>query len=164
MHDVGLHVMGGKELPPMYFSGAEEFDLSRLSPVVNRDFCKPEGGLWLSPIESSGATTWQVWCRENQYDRVGEHKRYIPLRRDARLLVIDSLEDLEAVCSRWRLTGGSFLYEATTILDFEAMAKEYDGTYLTDRGQWSTRHTDPNLYGWDLESALVFHPEALELH
>lgn len=36
----------------------------------------------------------------------------------------------------------------------EAIAKKYDAVHLTSEGQWRTRHSTPNLYGWDCESTL----------
>ncbi len=42
------------------------------------------------------------------------------------------------------------------VLDFEKLARDFDGIWLTAEGQWDTRMTSPNLYGWDVECVLFF--------
>lgn len=47
-------------------------------------------------------------------------------------------------------------------IDFEKMAEDYDAFWLTENGQAETRFSRPfSLYGWDVETVLVFRADVL---
>ena len=85
----------------------------------------------------------------------GVDKTYISLSNDARVLYINSVNDLEdlpelhneiGICS-WKL------------LNFEKLAKTYDAIEVNISG-------DPELYfalyGWDCDSILIMNPNIIE--
>lgn len=128
---------------------------------------KPTGGIWTSPVDSEHG--WGRWCSENMPDWLGS--RYVLRATSDRLLKVESLDDLNAAWSsfpvtyerdymaRWYGPGHSF-----RDLDWEAMAREFDGFWLTAGGHWDTRMMyhpegrdwEQGTYGWDCETVLWF--------
>jgi hypothetical protein len=122
-------------------------------PIKNRNFVKPTGGLWASPVDSEFG--WKEWNEQNQF-RDCSQSFSLRLKENARLYVIDTLQDLESA--------PLLQYEYMTLIDFEALAKDYDGIWLTFEGMAETRFSTPlDLYGWDCESVLLFNDECFEL-
>ena len=110
-----------------------------IKTIGNRNFVKPKGGLWASPVAS--AYGWKEWCEAEQFGDLSTHFEF---RFTGKTLTIDSEFDLLAV--PWQGYGP----------DFEAMAASgIDAVYLTEAGQDATRFSDPGLYGWDCECVLV---------
>jgi hypothetical protein len=70
--------------------------------------------------------------------------------------VVSCLDDLKVLLTTYPLDRGKSEDYAFQPLDFERMAQDFDGMHLTDEGQWSTRLTQPSLYGWDCESTCWF--------
>jgi hypothetical protein len=109
---------------------------------------------------------WQVLDEDKpgylpRDDRKLYYNCYLLYPEVANIFVIDSLEDLQDLLYTHRLdtpgwTGSSGVYYQDEYLDFEELARDYDALHLTVRGQWKTRMTRPNLYGWDVESTLWF--------
>jgi hypothetical protein len=51
------------------------------------------------------------------------------------------------------------------VMDFEALAKEYDAIWLTEKGMWDTRDSapgQPTTYGWDCETIYVMNPDVIK--
>ena len=70
---------------------------------------------------------------------------------DARVLVIDTYEDLERVVERWPDSDELRLRFPA----WHQIASEFDAVHVSDEGQSRTRLTAPlNLYGWDCETTL----------
>ena len=128
---------------------APEADL--IQPIRNIGWVKPNGGIWTSPQDATFG--WREWCASERFREGMDTQEFTLIPRpDARVAVIDSLADLEHLIA---------LYPAVDVigkpvLDFEAMARDFDGLWLTEEGQWRTRMTTPNLYGWDMECLLFF--------
>lgn len=137
--------------------GSNKFDKSKFDSIKNRNFVKPHGGLWSSPINSEWG--WKDWCINNGFreEKLSNWFKF-RLRKDSIILIIDNLNDLKE------------LYEIEKVItsygdifpDFEKLSKSFDGILLTDIGESATRFTHPGLYGWDCESLLVFNPEVIE--
>lgn len=145
-HQTQLHVIRPTEKPgePIY-------------PIRNARTVKPNGGLWTSTYDPERGSAWVQWCLSEEFDIPTDgvwQGRILTPRRDARIAVIDSLDDLERLYRRYPLEVISGLW---SVLDFERMAADYDAVHLTDDGQWATRLTHPySLYGWDCESTNWF--------
>jgi hypothetical protein len=123
-----------------------------MEPVGPQEHLKPTGGLWTSPHDS--VYGWKEWCQAERMDWLG-HRWLLDVKPDVKLLVIDSMDDLDAAWERYPHEGPSYIGRT---LDFEAIAKEYDGVWLTADGQWKTRHPPLGsgwllgFYGWDCET------------
>jgi len=145
--------------PTLIHYGSTSVRKDRIYPVKNRDWVKPDegGGLWTSPVDSDWG--WANWCKMEEF-RVESLEVFctIELKDDAKLYVIDSLVDLLDAPS----------YQTNDIiskrfLDFEKLAEEYDGIWLTDKGENATRYSDPmNLYSWDVETVLLFNGKCIK--
>lgn len=134
----------------------------KFNPVKNRPlgWVKPDGGIWAStllPLEEN-LSAWADWC-------IGENYALnklcsccvFKLNSSARIAEIDCFADLQKLIAKYRVNG----FFEQKYLDFEKLSKDYDAIHLTDNGQWATRLTAPNLYGWDCESYLIMNPSVI---
>jgi hypothetical protein len=160
-------LMHGLESMTMRTYGKEKFDREKFLAPVNSGWIKPDkGGLWTSPVrldEETGTFTtgWLEWCLSEDF-RPETLKTYFEFKLDpqSRIAKIDGVEDLNNLMSE-HMDRSQMTLERMwrQVLDFEAMAYHFDAIYLTDKGQWDTRFSDPGLYGWDCESVLILNPE-----
>jgi hypothetical protein len=141
--------------------GSRVFSPRKFNRVQNQNHPKPFGGLWASPVGVEYG--WDVWCLDEDF-----HVELLALYflfeiNEDKLLVIDSVYDLELIT--WRETyPGRDLSFMSISPDYELMAKQYDAIHLTARGQWATRLTTPrNLYGWDCECVFVMNKDAIRV-
>ena len=126
-----------------------ELDISKIRPIINDKFVKPQGGLWSSPINSNYG--WVDWCKDENF---GECETSFEFEIDANVLIINSLDDLKQL--------PMIKYKYGNYLDFEEIIQQgYDAIFLTERGQQNTRMSTPNLYGWDCECVLVLNPNCI---
>jgi hypothetical protein len=132
-------------------------------PVRNSDgrqlFVKPKGGMWTSSWDATERTSaWVEWCRmEGQEEWVKGKWWLLAPAPDARVAIIHSLPDLKRLLKHYPYhypLMEHMPYLIGQCLDYEAMAQDYDAIHLTEKGQWRTRLTAPNLYGWDCECTL----------
>lgn len=126
-----------------------------VAPVQNRQFIKPLYGLWTSTYADE-SSAWVDWCLAEDFGNPHACSWWV-LQPDpsSRVYVIDSAADLCVLCERYpdpTMAGLGTL----AFLDFERIARDYDGLHLTESGQWATRHSRPSLYGWDCECTLWF--------
>lgn len=80
--------------------------------------------------------------------------------QSARVYTVDTVSDLKQLHKSY---GGvrdrgdlSYFRFLAAWLDWHAIAQDFDGVHLTERGQALTRFSDPSLYGWDCESTAWF--------
>jgi len=144
-------------MQPQLFLSSAPPRAEALVPVTNCQFVKPKGGLWTSTYDAKEcASGWVAWCEhEAPAYLVGRRWFLLTPAADARVLIINTVADMDALyrCYADRVTGLSFV----SMLDFEAMARDFDAMRVTEAGQWATRLTYPqNLYGWDCESTVWF--------
>ena len=141
--------------------GACEFDRTKFRKIRNRTtpHCKPVHGtgLWSSPVDTSYG--WRHWCAEEDYKSYEKENFFtFRLADDARLYVIDTLHDLEALPNLGDKNAGWF----SLGLNFVKIAEKYDAIFLTEYGQQRTRLSEPiNLYGWDCECILVLNADVI---
>ena len=140
----------------IYVHGGGKFDINKFTPIKNRNFVKPSGGLWGSPINSSYG--WLEWCEHNNFflDKYKKDKFFFKLKENARLLYInnaDMLQDLPKV--------DIDMYSSCfVVLDFEKLAQEYDAIEVNIS---SDRQLYWDLYGWDVDSILVMNSDVIEI-
>ena len=130
--------------------GSKKFLPKQMEPIQNREWIKPYGGLWCSPVNSEWG--WKDWCKAEEFSSCDTSNSFqVKLHDWAKVLVIDNEEDLLKLYPK-KYEFGEY--------DFERVAKEYDAIWLTVQGQDETRHSRPyNLYGWDCETVLIMNPE-----
>jgi hypothetical protein len=129
----------------------------KFSLVKNgRMFVKPgSGGLWTSPVRDDGGG-WLSWCKGEDFWVEGKDRLFelVPFE-GLNVYVINSYVDLMVLYEEYGLRDDVLKHFAGfACLDFERLSEVYDGIYLTDVGQYSTRFTVPSLYGWDCACVL----------
>lgn len=160
--------------------GSDHFDKRKFHKIRN---CilgdigeKPKAGtgMWASPVDSE--TTWREWCEEEDFHTESLLSSFsFKLFPTARVLYIRNSDELSAAKEtyqnyRWfdYIWRGDYSYirssmESKFCPDFERIANDYDAMYV--RMWWEM---EPNsgsyyqLYGWDVDSLLVFNPNVVE--
>jgi hypothetical protein len=163
-----LPTIAARDLPPIAYAhpanhAAALTHPDRFRPVVGDGWVKPDkGGLWTAPVTATGPngeptdTAWLQWCRSEDFGS-NTHLTLIVPELDARVLLIDRLADLVAIVDEFPspsgLTSGR-CYPAWTAI----AAAGWDAVCLTDAGQWATRLSRPDLYGWDAATVFWLRP------
>lgn len=134
------------------------FDKAKFEPISNKDWIKPAGGLWSSPV--GAAYGWREWCTVESF---GDLTTHFTFWFTGNILTIDSVED--ALAMPWR-SREFFSGHAHEYPDFEAMAKAgIDAIHLTEAGERATRYGPMFergcLYGWDCECVLILNPAGI---
>lgn len=146
------------------FVNKDTIKREKFESVTNRGFIKPNGGLWLAPYNKDNEykSEWHDFLvNEMDISVKGMKGTIVRIKNNAKILIIDSLEDLKHTLENYEfIDSRGFTY--TRLLDFEKLAKDYDAILLTEKGQWLTRLSQPNLYGWDIESMLVMNFDIIE--
>lgn len=146
------------------FVNEDEIIRDKFTPITNMDFVKPNGGLWLAPYTKEGeySSAWHDFLvNDMNRDVKGMKGTIVKIKNDAKILIIDNLDDLKNIFEKYELHTNSRMSYFRT-LDFEKIAKDYDAILLTEEGQWKTRLSQPNLYGWDIECMLVMNFNIIE--
>jgi len=155
--------MIGKQL---YITSADALNRA-IMPVANSEEAaivkKPARRtcLWTSSWrEETQDSAWVEWCQGNDFRKPYNLDWYLLTpEADAKLYVIDSLADLHELLHaypwdqpKWREYGFS-----RTAIDFEKLALEHDGIWLTEQGNEETHLGYPDdLNAWDCECVLWF--------
>ena len=150
--------------------GSSKFDRELFNPIHNRPFSnKPFGGLWACPVEDKDID-WEEWCRREEFnlESLEEHFDFT-IKDDSKIMVIKDIKDLDKLP---RVKNPEFILEYDIMnsnIDFEELAKEYDGIMV-----WIYRSSDIDLtrmsfdgiyyrmYGWDVDTLVVFNPDIIE--
>jgi hypothetical protein len=128
------------------------FDPERKYEEANYGF-KPVG-LWLS-VE--GDDDWRSWCEGEQFNLESmKHVSEVILKSDANVLLIDTVEALDAFNSRY----GKEVHGMRSI-DWSAVKAAYDGLVIAPY-HWSRRHDFIWYYGWDCASGVIWNMRAIE--
>ena len=110
-------------------------------------------------------TAWEEWCEQEDF-RTHKLNTYFDfvLHDDAKVLQIHTIDQLTEIEKNYSDTTSPIKPDIfpfdSCILDFEAIAKEYDA--IDFRISNDQRLYWP-LYGWDCDSILVFNPKAIKL-
>ena len=153
-------------------AGARDFSRDTFLPVVQtiREYNKPYGGLWGSPMSSRHswlkymATSSEMWHRRNMYDQSIGFK----FRVTGNVLVIDSLEDSDRLARQYPEEGDEVFAARDIGIDWLRFATDakHDAVYLTARGYAAHRcATNGNglFTRWDCESIVVLNPDAVRV-
>lgn len=162
MNRLGVQLHVGRRAPTSRSRRFRKDFNKRLVSVVQ----KPMGGLWASTYVPDEGSAWTRWCEGEHWGCPPEAEGLwrgwlLRPRPQARVLVVDTLADLQALCARYPAPplqlAPTGIFAEIPGLDFNALSKDADALHLTEDGEWRTRFTVPTLYGWDCESTVFFH-------
>ena len=138
-------------------------ELHAISPVRNEKcFTKPMGGLWASPVDAKFG--WAEWCKRENFRNTDKRNSFrFKVKDDSKIIHIYSVKDLEDLPKQ------ETYLSMNCCLDFEKIQKEYDGielhlsdeVFVGDQDFCSGLYF--TLYGWDCDSILIFHDQAIEV-
>lgn len=169
-----LPVLGYAHGPDHYHGHTEpgRFRRPGPDPVVRGAHPQRGAGLWTSPAieqDDDGTvleTVWSQWW-DREYpgdDRYSEHLRIVP-EPTARIVLIDSLQDLIALVRRYPNPPEASPYDDSHLFpDWPRVAADWDAVYLTEDGARATAAEDPaeatapHLDGWDRAAVLWLNP------
>lgn len=141
------------------------FDIQKFVPPKNEagGYVKPRGGLWSSPVNSKHG--WKDWCESEDFHKGEDGTSFrFTLKKEAKVYKINTVGDLLRIPYKLKSRCSVF---GTWVIDYEAMAQEYDAIWLTAEGERETRYSDReygmSLYGWDCETLLVLRPSIIEV-
>lgn len=155
--------------------GSQKFDPKAFIPISNKMFSnKPSGGLWACPTVDVDIG-WDQWSRDNEFctDKLEEYFDF-KLKRGAKILVLKNIKDLDKL-PRVNTEDSEIksLLEMDSLnsnIDYEELSKNYDGMMV-----WMYRSKDIDttkrlfdgmyyrMYGWDVDTLLVFNPDIVEV-
>jgi hypothetical protein len=128
----------------------------------DRAFCtKPMNGtgLWTSTYlpDWNYPSEWVEWCMGEKFGNpYGGTWWLLTPRSDARIFVTETQRDLQHLMKAYPYPS-KYAGLHMTMIDFEAMSKDYDGMWLTSEGNARLHLSHPyNLNSWDVESTLWF--------
>jgi len=132
--------------------GRKHFWPILFDPISNINFNKPYGGLWTSPIDSNYG--WIDWNKDSKWVFCEPSVSFkLRFRDDAKILVIDSAEDLKGLPT-YKFTPK--LFKTQEYLDFRSLSKVCDALWLTEKGLRETKSSHPiSFEGWDCETVLI---------
>jgi hypothetical protein len=139
--------------------GSMGFDKEKFVPISNRQWIKPNGGFWASPV--SAERSWRKWCEDEQFvDDLEEYDKccfHFNLSDSAKVLHIRHTNDLENLPTEPApYMCGLF---GTIFLDFEALKNQgYDAIelHISECGALYNA-----MYGWDCDSILIMNPDII---
>lgn len=134
--------------------GSDKFDINKFNRINYKDVfpirtIKPYGGLWASPVDSSW--NWCDWCIQNDFnlDKLNEYFKF-KLKNDAKVLYVNSIDDIK----KYYINTNGFDY-----IDFEHILLDcYDAMEVTMNSEIYF-----TLYGWDVDTLLIFNPNCIVL-
>jgi hypothetical protein len=152
--------------------GRSKFDKSKFVNIVNRYASnKPYGGLWASPTKDKDID-WYEWCTSEHFN-THKLKEYFDftLKDNANILIVKDLKDVDKLPRKIVTDIDEIITFDTmnTNIDFEKLTEEYDGIMVY---MYRSRDIDIErmmydgmyyrLYGWDVDTLLVFNPDVVE--
>lgn len=146
--------------------GTNRLTVKSFTPIKNDPVVpKPHGGIWASSLlfHQDYYSHWQEFSINTFGKRKKDKQGVIfSLKRNARIYVIDTQEDLMNLVKEVGIAKSPIPYLNTVLVDFERAQQFYDVIYLTRKGEVETKrplvHREYNLCGWDVESCLIMNP------
>lgn len=144
-----------------------ELSPNKMKSIKNNIFSlKPSGGLWTSSYIPVIGSDWVQYSFQVGGFRIPETEKWdgfiLYPNADAKIYKIDSYKDLERLMLMYRIKSklkfpNFYAKRKNFSINFEEMAKDFDGIHLTRRGKILTKNSYPyNLDGWDVESTVWF--------
>lgn len=131
---------------------------------------KPTNAFWTSTyLNKKHGSDWIQWALgEDFYDGVKLHAYTLEVEKDAKILVIDSMDDLYEVVAKYPNNFDAEEHDEfirnymMRFPNWNSISNDYDAVHLTYKGEAQTRWNQLdmingcNLYGWDCESTCWF--------
>lgn len=139
--------------------GSRNFNRNIFRPIINRQWEKPHGGLWTSPVNSEWG--WKDWCEMENFRKCRKGNSFeLELKPKVEVLIIDSHSDL-LNCPLL----DSYQYALSShYINFEKVAQNYGAIWLTEKGLSESRWArDVSLYSWDCETVLILNPDCFNV-
>ena len=138
--------------------GSEKFHREYFCKIGNMlSSVKPNGGLWACDVDSENS--WKDFCDRSSFRKCEEKNSFtFSLSNDARILTINSLEDMECLQKIKHDTELCFCNLSWICLDFEKIAEDYDVLEVNISHDYRLYY---KLYGWDCDSILVMNPDVI---
>lgn len=128
------------------------FDPTRAYPPT--EHFKPTG-LWLS-VE--GDDDWRAWCEAEDFNLPSlKHISQVTLKPDHNVLVVDTLEALDAFNARFGVADR----HAIRGIRWDEVRALYDGLIIAPY-RWERRLDLMWYYGWDCASGVIWNLSAIE--
>ena len=159
--------------------GKTLIDKDKFRPVENAKFMnKPLYGFWGSPITSENplSSPWIEWCLDSGWgdSEYISNSVIFTLKPNAKIFTLDKYTSLSQIPSKYLTTDplGTVTLdtphsdllipeEFRLWIDYEALAKDHDGIYISDNDVYRFFHS---LYGWDCASILLFNLDCIKSH
>jgi hypothetical protein len=132
--------------------GNFKYSTRKFRKIENKNWVKPKGGLWTSPINSEYG--WKHFCDSEHFRECNEENSFkLKFKYGTKIVIIDSVGDLNNMPKQYCVEKNFFKDN----IDFELLVKYgIDAIWLTTKGQWATRLSQPmNLYGWDCDTVFI---------
>lgn len=143
-------------------TGHNSYDKALFNKIRNVPlFVKPTGGLWGSPIDSS--LDWTSFVNRENFEKQKYGKSSFKFRLNTtKILYINSVNDLDRLphLNTYENVLGKHLSSSYDELDFEKLAEIYDAMVVYISADYNLYY---RLYGWDVDSVLVFNPNVVEV-
>lgn len=184
-------IVSGRDLPLQLHLGrrCDPSWVSVKDPAADPDWLciKPMGALWTAPVTSQSTagtrTAWSDlyyrlgydlarWSRATRRERLGalgRPERLWPVTPDparARILRLESVEDIVSAARRWATPHGHISFEAISADGIDAV---WVLPSILPRSWFASDWGSPNarlraqFYGWDVESVAWLSPEHLQV-
>ena len=149
--------MRAHDLVLSHFTSAPLTEICRREPGVNPHW-KPNG-LWVSV---DGADDWLSFCRGEDGSarpRAYPHRYRVRLRKDCRVALLESLEDMEIFSEMYPDWGP---YENARV--WRRVAEEWDGIIVVPFQPWANFANERFYWytAWDCASGCIWDPQAVE--
>lgn len=151
--------------------GSDVFHPEYLSRPLNSNHIKPSRGLWASPFASNH--NWYQFCTEEHFQEESLDIYFdFMLKSDAKILRIETVKDLFDTVHKYTGQAMSKLerqiyvpYESEKYLyvypDWAYISAIYDGVEVKIGDRWSDFYF--YLYGWDVDTLVVWNPEVVRV-
>lgn len=135
--------------------------------VENRRHAKPLGGFWTSTFDKEIGSAWLDWARQEIPRMVSKKTRgsYLLLPKSANICIINCIGDARILEKKYphpQLESLHTYGRPEQLLDWEAIAKDFDAVHLTHQGYKEIEDLageydyDCSFFSWDCESTLWF--------
>lgn len=142
--------------------GHPTFDPNKFLKIKNIPlFVKPMGGLWGSPIDSS--LDWTSFVNGENFNKQKYIKNSFKFKLNTdSVLIIDDAHKLDNLphLDTWETICDKPMHSFYDELDFEQLAKSYDAMVVLISSDYKLYE---RLYGWDVDSVLVFNPDVVSV-
>ena len=135
------------------------FGTKNINSSIFRDIVpfntKPYGGLWLTKYTEINANEWLMFLEEHPsifFQKFNGEASIIELNDNANILYINTVEDFNEAYNKYPSNN-----KDKKILDYEQIAKDYDGFYISSMVIYSIGYED-----YCISSLILFNPYVIK--